>query len=252
MRSIPSSITRHYQRLRETRRGQRLIPALRPEFSHLQLGTQAMQRLLDAYDFRTVLDVGSGDGCHAACFMDAGKVVTTIDYGRSPSFLRKSTGIQTIIADFNGYAFPDPFDCVWCCHVLEHQLDAHTFLRGLHRAVKEGGILAITIPPFRETIVGGHVSFWNAGLLLYRLVLAGFDCREASLLRYGYNISVILRKQSVDVLPALVYDAGDIKTIRPYLPACIAFVDSSNDTPFDGAIHEINWAAHPQAGNKPC
>jgi len=229
-----------------------MTPILRAEFAHLVLGNQAIQKLLDDFRFESVLDVGSGDGSHAACFMKAGKKVTTIDYGRSASFLRKADGISTIVADFNAYTFPDRFDCIWCCHVLEHQLDPHTFLRRLHNTLREDGVLALTVPPFRETIVGGHVSFWNAGLLLYRLVLAGFNCRDIALLRYGYNISAILHKRSIDVLGLLAYDSGDIQTIRPYLPDSIRFQVSADDTPFDGGIHELNWRRPPDTVPPPC
>lgn len=252
MRSILATIAKYRRRMREIRRCRRLTPVLRPEYAHLRLGGQAIQKLLADFPFQTVLDVGSGDGSHAECFVRAGKTVTTIDYGRSASFLRKGNAIQTIVADFNRYLFPEPFDCTWCSHVLEHQLDAHTFLRGLHRVTREGGVLAITVPPYRDTIVGGHVSFWNAGLLLYRLVLAGFDCREAAVLCDGYNISVILRKRSVDVRASLAYDSGDIKAIRPYLPASLGFQVSADDTPFDGAIRELNWHRPPPGGPLPC
>src|SRR5690606_36120022 len=81
-----------------------------------------------------------------------------------------------------------------------------------------GGVLALTVPPLKSRIVGGHVSLWNAGLLLYNLVLAGFDCSRARILQYGYNISVILTKTPAELPRDLSFDRGDLRRLRPFLP----------------------------------
>lgn len=81
-------------------------------------------------------------------------------------------------------------------------------------------------------------------MLLYRLVLAGFNCRTASLLRYGYNISVIVRKDTIDVLQEIAYDSGDIRRIKSFLPADLPFQPKAGDDPFDGDIQELNWINH--------
>jgi hypothetical protein len=107
------------------------------------------------------------------------------------------------------------------------------FLRALAIDCKEGGILAVTVPPFKHEIVGGHVSLWNAGLLTYRLCLAGLDCSQIRLKKYDYNISAIVTKRSID-LPKLVWDSGDIDTLRPYLPSWLT-------TNANGDIDTWNW-----------
>jgi ubiquinone/menaquinone biosynthesis C-methylase UbiE len=152
------------------------------------LGDQALEKLLRDYEFETVLDIGSGRGEQAAAMRDAGKRVTTMDsmsavgadiYGHWPS-----DGI--VIA--TGY-----YDCVWCSHVLEHSGEPCDFLAEIWAVLVDGGILAITVPPFKQ-VIAGHITAWNAGLLLYNLVLAGFDCSRAAVKTYGYNISAIVRK----------------------------------------------------------
>jgi SAM-dependent methyltransferase len=214
---------------------------LRPEFAPLQFAGLAMQKLLDDFEFETVLDVGSGAGEQTDALVAAGKKVTAIDYGLSVYFEKSQHRIETIVADFNSYDFGRQFDCVWCSHTLEHQLDNHTFLKKLHSVTREGGLLAITVPPLKHLVVGGHVSLWNAGLLLYRLVLAGFDCRDAHVLSYDYNISVIVKKRTVEVLDKIVYDSGDVLRIREHLPEALPYISKSNDTPFDGRITRLNW-----------
>ena len=93
----------------------------------------------------------------------------------------------------------------------------------------------------KNTIVGGHVSIWNAGLVLYRLILAGCDCRDAAILRYGYNISVIVQKKSIHVLDKVNYDKGDIRTLAPYWPQSIKMRHKEYDDAFYGWITRLNW-----------
>lgn len=125
--------------------------------------------------------------------------------------------------------------------VLEHQLNIQDFLVKVNSLIKENGVLAITVPPLKNTIVGGHVSLWNAGLLIYRLVLAGFDCKEASVCTYGYNISVIVKKRSIFVLDQIAYDVGDLNILSKYFPKGLKYFNSEKDKPFYGKIRKLNW-----------
>ncbi|MCP4151735.1 MAG: class I SAM-dependent methyltransferase [bacterium] len=217
------------------------VPPIREEFGHLLFSGHGLQKLLDDFQFETLLDIGSGEGLHTELFRQAEKRVTAIDYRLSDYFKTKPAGVEMIVGDFNRHQFDRQFDCVWCSHVLEHQLNPHDFLLRVHGFLKEGGVLALTVPPLKEVIVGGHVSFWNPGLLLYRLVLAGFDCKDARVLRYGYNISVIIEKRSIDIIDRMEYKSGDIRKIRKYLPMGLVYHSNEVEDPFDGAITELNW-----------
>lgn len=205
---------------------------------------EALDFLLKNFRFDSVLDIGCGQGLHSEIFLKNGKAVTAIDYGDSIYFKRrkKDSKISLIVEDINKFESTQQWDCVWCAHVLEHQLNPHNFLKKIHSLIKENGILAITVPPLEELIVGGYVSVWNAGLLLYHLVLAGFDCSNAHIKKYGYNLSVILEKHSINVLNNISYDAGDIKKIRKFLPSEIDFMEvENNDNHFWGNIECMNW-----------
>jgi SAM-dependent methyltransferase len=189
--------------------------------------TEALEILLTQYQFQTVLDVGSGSGHHAEVFRQNGKQVTTID-------INNAYGVQPdILANYVDYSFIEPFDLVWCSHVLEHQLNVNIFLRKLYKDLKPEGIFAITVPPMKAEIVGGHVTIWNAGLLLYNLILAGFDCSQCQVKRYGYNISVVGKKKQAD-LPALRMDTGDIELLAMFFPLPVY-------QNFLGDIRELNW-----------
>jgi len=115
------------------------------------------------------------------------------------------------------------------------------FYKNYMTYLMRGGVLAITVPPLKQTIVGGHVNFFTPGLLLYRLVLAGFDCSDASVKAYDYDISVIVRKTKKTDISNIEYDCGDIRKLRRYFPKNIKFQSNDLDDPFDGNIHELNW-----------
>jgi SAM-dependent methyltransferase len=189
-------------------------------------GDEAARKLVKDYSFNTLLDIGSGPKSAAySLFTENAKTVTRQDI--NPDYQ------PDLLGDFNNLAIVDQYDCIWCSHVLEHQLNVNHFLTKIFHTLKDGGVLAITVPPLKEEIVGGHVTLWNAGLLLYNLILAGFDCRDAAVKTYGYNISVIVQKKTA-ILPDLLFDAGDIRTLNEFFPLGVF-------EGFDGNIQELNW-----------
>lgn len=187
---------------------------------------EAIQQLLKHYKFETVLDIGCGHCNHTNTFLEAGKTVTSTD-------LFQFTDIPVVQGDYANLKF-EPHDITWVSHVLEHQLNVNLFLRKVRKETKVGGYICVTVPPLKHQIVGGHVTLWNAGLLLYNLVLAGFNCRDAAVKTYGYNITVIARAEKFDLPANLHYDQGDIEKLKPWLPE---FARQG----FNGQIQELNW-----------
>lgn len=212
-------------------------------------GSVALTHLIENYTFQTVLDVGCGEGFHTEAFLKADKTVTAIDYGKSEYFSKKSAGLQAIVADFNTYDFEKSFDCVWCSHVLEHQLNVNVFLKKCFSVLKDGGVFSISVPPAKATIVSGHVTLWNPGLLCYNLILAGFDCSEAAIETYDYDISVTVQKKCVpeEVLGKITFDVGDLRILRDYFPADIQWNQEKNDISFDGELFGLWEKRHESA-----
>jgi SAM-dependent methyltransferase len=211
-----------------------LNPCTDEPYKCLPFAGFAFKKLVEDYNFETVLDVGSGAGSHSELFEKFGKKVTSIDFGKSIYYLKKSETFTSISADYYTYKFDKSFDAIWASHVLEHQPNPNLFLRKIFSDLREDGVLAVTVPPMKSQIVGGHLSLWNAGLLLYHLVFAGFDCSHARIKQYGYNVSVILKKKSINLMPYLAYDCGDINLLVQYFPEGIT-------EPFDGNIRDLNW-----------
>jgi len=237
--TVLRSITNDYIFLYRVRKSKKKY-MVRAEFFHLKRAYCGIQKLLDSYEFSSILDVGCGDGQHCEMFKLYQKKVTAIDYGNSTYFQKNSGMIKAVVGDYNKHTFCRKFDCVWVSHVLEHQVNAHLFLKKVCEDLKENGVLAITVPPLKFNIVGGHVNLFNSGLLLYRLILAGFDCNDAKLLEYSNNITVLVRKKRIDIDDRIVYDSGDIKMLKKYFPQAIQKSISDGDS-FNGDIEEINW-----------
>lgn len=169
-----------------------------------------------------VLDIGSSDSSHSTYMRYQGMDVTTLDHNHS--------------ADINAVwpiKLNEKFGAVWCSHILEHSRNVGGFLDAIADVLVPGGWLAITVPPAKHEVVGGHLTIWNAGLLLYNLILAGFDCRDAKVYSYDYNISVIVKYRKA-ILPKLFYDNGDIELLQAFFPFPVY-------QGFNGVITQKNW-----------
>jgi SAM-dependent methyltransferase len=182
----------------------------------------AFNKLLALPDVSTILDIGSGGGQHAKMMRAAGKVVTTISLTPPADFVGN-------YLDFPGSGF----DAIWASHVLEHQPNAGLFLKKCFSDLRDDGVFAVTVPPLKHAVVGGHLNLFNAGTLVYNLVVAGFDCSQAGVGTYGYNVSVIVRKKRAR-LPKLMFDSGDINRLADFFPSPVG-------EGFDGLTYTANW-----------
>lgn len=153
-----------------------------------------------------VLDLGSGAGDHAKEMRKHGLKPITI------SLIPPAD----IVGDFLAADVP-PIDAIWASHVLEHQPNPGAFLRRCFDLLPDDGYLSIIVPHDRRDMAGGHVISWSEGLLIYNLLLAGFDCRSASVGFDGRQLCAVLRKVAMPEIP-LVMDRGDLEALAAYFP----------------------------------
>lgn len=188
------------------------------------MGSEALEFCINNIKFNSVLDIGCGSGEHLKVFESNNKNALGIDLLGGENILQGNY-LNTEVSSV---------DLIWASHVLEHQLNVNFFLTKCYNDLNEEGHICITVPPLKHQIVGGHVTIWNAGLVLYNLILAGFDCRQAKIKQYGYNISVIAQKGNFKI-PELNYDNGDIEKLSQWFPI------GYNYQNFNGNILEYNW-----------
>lgn len=184
---------------------------------------KVLNRFIEFHPKR-VIDVGSGKGAAAEHMRGKGIEVTTIDNRFDANF--KATYITHLFLTHDG---------IWCSHVLEHCFNIQETLLKFKRELLYNGILAITVPPMREKLVGGHLHNFTPGTLIYNLVMAGFDCSDAIVYVDDVgNISVIVKNVDMKLPAELVSGPGDLEKLNRYFP-CEVFQD------VDGQFGNINW-----------
>jgi len=168
-----------------------------------------------------MLDVGGGDGIHARFFRRYNFNVDIVD-------LRQGDEPLSYEGDYLNYNPVKKYDIIWSSHMLEHVPNVGIVLKKMYDDLIPGGYLAISVPPMREEVMAFvHLSFWNTGLLLLNCCLHGFDPRTAHMAKYGYNVSLIIKKPYNDIkIP-----------VKKYFPQKFLV----NDFQFRGNIQRLRW-----------
>ncbi len=169
---------------------------------------------------KRMLDIGGAYGIHAGYFSERHPdlQIDLLDTKPGPVPL-----IHT--GPYDTFKPKKPYDVIWASHVVEHLRNPGLFFDQAYRQLAKDGWLCVTVPPLKPQMTLGHLTLWNAGLLLLHLVHAGFDCRQARVATYGYNVSVLVQKTKRTKL-----------SNRKRLPA-VKFGEHY----FDGDIDRLNW-----------
>jgi SAM-dependent methyltransferase len=184
------------------------------------------------YEFDSILDIGPGSNCVATDYwLKEGKNVTSLDIEDYRNIQHPKHNF--ICGNFLSLNISEKFDAVYASHVLEHVQDTGLFLNKIRSILSDDGVLFIAVPPFKHNIVGGHVHVWNMGLLMYNLILCGFDVRNGRFIKHEYNIAGIVKK-SDRKLPRLKFDNGDIESLSEFFPDGFSHGDS-------GDMSSWNW-----------
>jgi len=156
--------------------------------------------------------------------------------------------------DYLKVDFPRQFDAIWCSHVLEHQRYPGLFLDKLFDDLKEGGLLAITVPSALARLMLGHCYVWTPLHLIYNLIGAGFDCREARAKCYDWQLSVLVKKRasgiprisigSMPIMQGEGDDFGYVPGLKDLFPAEVA-ERISPQCEIWGEIDAIAWDVPP-------
>jgi SAM-dependent methyltransferase len=137
-------------------------------------------RIARVPDGAAVLDIGSRDG-HLRRYLPAGTRYQGIDI--APQFASEDVVVHDISA---GLPFPDAaFDCAFCIEVLEHVPNPWSTLGEIHRVLRPGGVLVLSVPnPYhvKELIWNllripdrqGHVYAWTVQTMSRLAAMNGF------------------------------------------------------------------------------
>ena len=203
------------------------------------------------YTFDTILDIGAGNLCATKMFLNAGKKVTATVNDKHLYNVTENNRRLKLISDINIETYRSPFkkyDAIWCAHVLEHTLNPGQALGRMRDLLKPNGWLFLSVPPFKHSVVTGHVSIgWNLGVLMYVLIHMGFDVRNGNFVWHGYNLSAFVQKGS-KLSSNLNYTDCDIEALSELFPN-----DLDVKQGFNGNFEQSNWnwAAKPVLNKHP-
>ena len=200
------------------------------------------QIIANGYPIKSLLDIGFGNGFASRKFRDAGFDVTATGFNIEEYHPDDIHNIEIIpnVNITNMHEFEDnSFDSVWCAHVLEHVANTKDALSEIWRVIKPGGYLFICVPPFKHEVVGGHVTpGWNTGILAYNLMLEGFNLHEGALVKHGYNIAAIARKDEKIDVNKLKFANGDLEILSEHGYFCKGHTFKQR---YLGSKENINW-----------
>jgi SAM-dependent methyltransferase len=139
-----------------------------------------------------LLDIGCGTGNFLAAARDAGYGVTGIELDRNAArFAKERLGLQKVfpltISEFTEQHANKEFDVVSFFEVLEHQAAPVEFLQKVRGCVRQGGMIALSVPNRERWLTGpdvldyppNHFLRWNAASLRKFLSVQGFDVVSA-------------------------------------------------------------------------
>jgi SAM-dependent methyltransferase len=204
----------------------------------------ALDRLLAECRTRGIagrcLDLGCGRGDYYRQLAASGQFETVHGLDSNPA-LARHIGRGFVRGRMEDFSPEEPYDVIWCSHVLEHTPNPGQFLQRLHVLLREDGLLCISVPPMKQAVTVGHVTLWTPGLLLLNLVKAGYDCSDIRMKRKGYNIAaLLLRKPCPQVT---TFDPDAPASCRPYLPAGLKwhFRSKRKVWNYKGDFRTLNW-----------
>ena len=215
---------------------------------NLILGIDAVEKVISYEKQVRLLDIGCGQGLQGRMFQDYGKDVVGLTMSKNNGYAGECIS-KVEYVDFLKYKSDKKFDIVWASHMLEHVPNVQEFVDKMKEHVKKGGIIAITVPAREKNILLTHVHSFSAGRILRYLLCAGIDCRNAEILEYGYNLSVIIpdiqfisENYDVEGMQNQSADFQEVDHIFKYLPVNIQMNKEWNNIySFNGDIEKLNW-----------
>lgn len=112
---------------------------------------------------------------------------------------------------------------------IHRQRNVGQYLDAAYERLNVGGELIVLCPAFSNNVGSGNLSGpWNAGHLLYNLVVAGFDCKKAKVSTFESEIQICAHKTYRKASTFVLNELSDFFPIEIYQH-------------FNGNIKEANW-----------
>ena len=168
---------------------------------------------------KTVLDLGVGDGAHAKAFMSYGAKVVGVDVKDPPHVHEQYSHSQLPVEFLEPAESAEPYDMVWCSHLLQHLPNVQAFLVQIEPFLKDDGWLYIAVPSSsQDRLHVGHLTLWTPALLVYNLICAGWDCSKAEWYTSYDTIGLCVQKKRIEDMSWRTGTIEEISVLNEYSP----------------------------------
>lgn len=112
---------------------------------------------------------------------------------------------------------------------LHRQRNVGSYLDRAFSLLKVDGVCILLCPAYSNSVGSGNTnSLWNAGYIIYNLILAGFDCKESKVSTFENEIQLTAYKSNRVSKGVSIGDVADFFPLEVYQH-------------FNGNIKELNW-----------
>jgi len=186
---------------------------------------------------QTVLDLGVGDGSHTKAFIATGSSVVGVDVKDPPHKHERYTHSQMPVEFLEPADDAEPYDMVWCSHLLQLLPNVQAFLVQIDSFLKDDGWLYIAVPSnTQERFHIGQLTLWTPALLVYNLICAGWDCSKAEWFTSYDTIGLCVQKKRIEDMSWRTGTIEELPSLNDHSPVAMKHEHGawwSNNWPVD-------------------
>lgn len=137
-----------------------------------------------------VLDVGCGNGRFLGYLSEAGIDCTGVELpGKAAERAARIPGVRVLLGNLQTLGLPpQQFDAVTLWHVFEHLPEPRAVLREIHRLLKSGGLLYLSLPNARSWQAAVFGRYWLHLDPPRHLFLPGADALRRVVQDFGFSL----------------------------------------------------------------
>jgi SAM-dependent methyltransferase len=156
-----------------------------------------------------ILDAGCGTGQMLKCLESHGDAIGLDSSSQAIGYARERGVKRLVQGSITDPPFRDgSFDCVVALDVIEHVDDDIGILQKLHKVVKPGGHLIVTVPAFRvlwseHDEINQHKRRYRANQLSSLIEDAGFDLQRVTYCNTALFLPVLAMRKAKNLLRSM-------------------------------------------------
>ena len=164
-----------------------------------------------------VLDIGCGTGSNLKILGMTGRTVIGLDRSfYALSLARKKTNFPLLNGDLSKLPIrPESVGLIVAMDILEHLDDDATGIRSFHQALKQQGVLIITVPAFgflwgTQDEVTGHKRRYSRQEIVNKLRRGGFEIMKSSYFNFFLFFPIFVARRLIHLVGLRIESENEI------------------------------------------